>query len=66
MEGFYFRPRIDRELLEKHSDGLVILSGCTGEKTLDPPVVTDEFDRFLVTKATQIGDVIDLFPYKIR
>lgn len=37
---------------------LVILSGCTGKKTLDPPVVTDEFDRFLVTKATQIGDVI--------
>lgn len=31
-EGFYHRPRIDKELLAKHSGGLVGLSGClTGE-----------------------------------
>lgn len=28
MEGFYFKPRIDWEVLEKHSKGLIILSGC--------------------------------------
>ena len=28
LEGFYYKPRIDREILEKHSDGLIILSGC--------------------------------------
>ncbi len=27
-EGFYTKPRIDRELLEKHSEGLIALSGC--------------------------------------
>ncbi|HEV8635283.1 MAG TPA: DNA polymerase III subunit alpha [Chloroflexota bacterium] len=27
-EGFYYKPRIDRELLEKHARGLVCLSGC--------------------------------------
>ncbi len=27
-EGFYYRPRIDRELLEKHSEGLIALSAC--------------------------------------
>lgn len=27
-EGFYNKPRIDRELLEKHSDGLIALSAC--------------------------------------
>jgi len=27
-EGFYYRPRIDRELLLKHHDGLIALSGC--------------------------------------
>lgn len=27
-EGFYSKPRIDRELLEKHSDGLIALSAC--------------------------------------
>ncbi len=27
-EGFYFKPRIDRDLLEQHSEGLVCLSAC--------------------------------------
>lgn len=27
-QGFYSKPRIDHELLEKHSDGLVCLSAC--------------------------------------
>src|SRR5690606_24501105 len=28
LEGFYHKPRIDRELIEAHSEGLVCLSGC--------------------------------------
>ncbi len=28
LEGFYYKPRVDRELLAKHSEGLIILSGC--------------------------------------
>ncbi|MDD4171494.1 MAG: DNA polymerase III subunit alpha [Syntrophomonas sp.] len=28
IEGFYYKPRVDRELLEKYSDGLIALSGC--------------------------------------
>ena len=31
-EGFYRRPRIDKELLEKWHDGLVCLSGCLAGK----------------------------------
>jgi len=27
-EGFYYRPRIDRELLARHSGGLIALSAC--------------------------------------
>jgi DNA polymerase-3 subunit alpha len=27
-EGYYFKPRIDMEVLEEHSDGLIVLSGC--------------------------------------
>lgn len=29
-EGFYYRPRIDRELLERYHQGLICLSGCLG------------------------------------
>ena len=28
LEGFYYRPRIDMELIEKYSEGLICLSGC--------------------------------------
>ena len=28
FEGFYYKPRIDKELLAEHSDGLVALSAC--------------------------------------
>ena len=29
-EGYYYKPRIDYELLEQHHDGLIALSGCLG------------------------------------
>lgn len=28
LEGFYYRPRIDHDLLAKHNEGLICLSGC--------------------------------------
>ncbi len=28
LEGFYYRPRVDRECLSAHSEGLIVLSGC--------------------------------------
>lgn len=28
LEGFYVKPRLDYELLDKYSDGLIVLSGC--------------------------------------
>ena len=28
LDGFYYKPRVDRELLAKHSEGLIALSGC--------------------------------------
>ena len=28
LEGYYYKPRVDWELLERHARGLVVLSGC--------------------------------------
>jgi len=28
LEGFYYKPRIDEQLLEKHAEGLICLSAC--------------------------------------
>jgi DNA polymerase-3 subunit alpha len=30
LEGFYYKPRVDKELLAEHSEGLIICSACLG------------------------------------
>ncbi|MFC1893090.1 PHP domain-containing protein [Chloroflexota bacterium] len=30
LEGFYYKPRVDKELLEQYHDGLIALSACLG------------------------------------
>ena len=30
IEGFYYKPRIDKELLKKYKDGLIVSSACIG------------------------------------
>ncbi|SHK61574.1 DNA polymerase III catalytic subunit, DnaE type [Clostridium cavendishii DSM 21758] len=30
IEGFYYKPRVDRRYLENHSEGLIALSACLG------------------------------------
>ena len=35
LEGFYYRPRIDFELLNRYNEGLIVLSGCIGGEIAD-------------------------------
>ncbi len=35
LDGFYYKPRVDHDLLEKYSDGLIVLSGCMGGEVAD-------------------------------
>ncbi len=32
LEGFYFKPRIDKELLQQYSEGIICLSGCVSSE----------------------------------
>ncbi|MEM9586789.1 MAG: DNA polymerase III subunit alpha, partial [Planctomycetota bacterium] len=32
LEGFYFKPRIDKEILEKYNEGIICLSGCVSSE----------------------------------
>lgn len=34
VDGFYYKPRIDRELLARHRDGLICLSACPSGEVL--------------------------------
>ena len=35
LEGFYYKPRIDKEILERHAEGLICLSGCASAEFSD-------------------------------
>ena len=39
LEGFHYRPRIDKELLEQHRSGLICLSGCPSAEV--PTLLSD-------------------------
>ena len=30
LEGFYYKPRVDKKLLAEHNEGIIALSGCLG------------------------------------
>jgi len=46
LEGYYYKPRIDKELLRQHSRGLVALSGC----------FAGEISRAVQNKKTEIAE----------
>lgn len=44
LDGFYYYPRIDHQLLEKYNEGLIILSGCMGSE-IGQALKNDQFDQ---------------------
>ncbi|HJT21812.1 MAG TPA: DNA polymerase III subunit alpha [Nitrospira sp.] len=54
LEGFYYKPRMDKEILKEHHEGLIALSGCLsgeipyliGQKNMDEAMaVAGEFQE---------------------
>lgn len=44
LEGMYYKPRVDRELLKKYNEGLIILSACLGGEIGDA-LQNDDYDK---------------------
>jgi DNA polymerase-3 subunit alpha len=42
LEGYYYKPRVDWELLERHHDGLIATTGCLGGVVLQA-LLADDF-----------------------
>jgi len=42
MEGYYYKPRVDWELLDQHSDGVIATTGCLGGHVLQHLLRGDE------------------------
>ncbi len=41
LEGYYYKPRIDLDLLAKHHEGLIVLSGCMSSLCAQPLLKND-------------------------
>ena len=55
LEGFYYRPRIDKETLSKYSKGLIALSGCNSSEVSKALVEGDgEKAKRIVSSYNQI------------
>src|SRR3989344_1223514 len=37
LEGYYYKPRMDKEILRKYSAGIIALSGCLGGEAYQTP-----------------------------
>jgi len=44
LEGFYYKPRIDKELLQQHHEGIICLSGCASSE-LSRLLLAEEGDK---------------------
>ncbi len=44
LDGFYYKPRVDHELLAKHSSGLIALSACLRGEVADA-LMTEKYDQ---------------------
>jgi DNA polymerase III subunit alpha len=44
LEGYYYKPRIDKEILAAHSAGLIVMSGCLASEIPDW-IMKDQLDK---------------------
>ncbi len=56
LDGFYYKPRIDKDLLARHSKGLIAMSACL-RGDINETLLADKYDS-----ATQLAnEYVDLF-----
>ncbi len=65
-EGFYYKPRIDKEALAEHSEGLIVLSSCL--KSEFARLACDDKDEGIKELARQYQDIMgpDNFYFELQ
>ncbi|MCB1257150.1 MAG: PHP domain-containing protein, partial [Microthrixaceae bacterium] len=56
MEGYYRKPKVDWEILEEHSEGLIVTTGCLGGHVLQA-MMNQGFDA----ACDKAGRLLDIF-----
>ena len=55
LEGYYYKPRVDWELLERHHEGIIATTGCLGGVVLQS-LLRDDF-KGAVERAGRLQDI---------
>ncbi|MEK7558973.1 MAG: DNA polymerase III subunit alpha [Patescibacteria group bacterium] len=55
LEGYYYRPRTDTELLKEHSEGLICLSACVSGYVSEPLILGQE--ETAVERAKMLNEI---------
>ena len=55
LEGYYYKPRVDWELLERHHEGLIATTGCLGGVVLQALLAGDEVEA--EKRAARLQDI---------
>ncbi len=55
LEGFYYKPRVDKNLLRQHSEGLICLSGCRNSE-ISQLLTTNQLEK-AATAASEYQDI---------
>ena len=71
LEGFYYKPRVDRDLLKRHASGLIALSGCSNSE-ISKKIQTRKIDEAeqLIHKYQEVfgrdNFFMEIMPHKIQ
>jgi DNA polymerase-3 subunit alpha len=60
LEGYYYKPRIDLDLLAEHNDGLIVLSGCMSGLVASP-LLKNDFETSIKNAQTFVDIFGDRF-----
>src|SRR5215470_15018398 len=55
LEGYYYKPRVDWELLERHHEGLIATTGCLGG--LVPQLILNGREKDALEAAARFQDI---------
>ncbi len=55
LEGFYYKPRVDLELLSKHNEGLICLTACVNGYVSSP--ITEDRDEEAEKRALKLLEI---------
>ncbi len=64
LEGFYYKPRVDKEILNEYSKGIICLSGCM-KSEINQHLTNGNYDKALES-ASQYKDIFGVDNYFVE